>query len=180
MIDLNDLQYRPLSAACKIGAFSCGHADIDKWFLKKSHADHSHRRSRVTTIHAGDDDEILAFFSLKITLEEEALLVRGHPMRTWAMNRMFPALHLEYLAVAKAHQGQQLGTIVMGHVLDLYHGAVQSLGVPVLTLVPVDDRTLRFYERLGFHAYAEHKGRRNMMLPGATVVDMFEKAREQT
>jgi ribosomal protein S18 acetylase RimI-like enzyme len=174
-----DLEYRPLSPDCATGAFSCGHDEIDQWFLKKAHNHHGQLRSRVTTVHATNGD-LLAFFALRITLEDENLLVKTDPIRAFANRRQFPALHLEYLAVASAHQKQQIGTIVMGQILDKFHDAVVHLGVPVLTLVPVDDGTLAFYERLGFHHYAAHKGMRNMMLPGKTVLDMREKALAQT
>lgn len=178
MSDGIELQYRPLSDDCSRGAFSCGEPEIDKWFLKKSIEHHDKLKCRVTTVHYAGNEEIVAFFSLKIALEDERLLPTNDPMRDWASSRLFPALHLEWLAVAKDHQKKLIGTTIMGRVLEIFRDAVLETGLPVLTLVPINDRVRDFYQRLGFDAYAAHKQRRNMMLPGRSVLDMYDKATE--
>lgn len=175
-LDLTELEYRPLSDQCPRGAFSCGDPDIDEWFLKRSKGNHDGLKCRVTTVHIGAAPEVVAFYSLKIALEDERMLEKTNPMRFWAQNRIYPALHLEWLAVDKGHQKRQIGTAVMGRVLETFRDAVLETGIPVLTLVPINDEVQAFYAKLGFYAYAAHQKRRDMMLPGQSVLDMYEKA----
>jgi GNAT superfamily N-acetyltransferase len=131
----------------------------------------------VTTAHLGDNPDVVAFYSLKITLEDERLLAPANPLKDWAAQRVFPSLHLEWLAVAEPFQGKKIGTVIMGRVLETFRDAVLETGLPVLTLVPINERVRTFYAGLGFDAYAAHKGRRNMMLPAQSVLDMYEKAK---
>ncbi len=175
-LDLTEIQYRPLSDECPRGAFSCGVPEIDKWFLKRSIEHQRDLKCRVTSVHLGDSNDVVAFFSLKITLEDERLLPKTNPLRAWANYRVYPALHLEWLAVDNAYQHQKVGTTIMGRVLEIFHQAVLDTGIPVLTLMPIDDAVQAFYASLGFESYAAHMGHRNMMLPGRTVLDMYEKA----
>jgi N-acetylglutamate synthase-like GNAT family acetyltransferase len=90
--------------------------------------------------------------------------------------RVYPALHLEYVAVDKSCQHQDIGTDIMVRVLETFRRAVLELGVPVLTLVPLTQKLVDFYAELGFHRYAVHLGVRRMMLPAQTVLDMAAKA----
>ena len=178
-IDLSALRYEPLSAACPKGAFSCGDSDIDSWFLKRSHDQHDRLRCRVTTVHLGDNPAVVAFYSLRVTLEDETLLAPSNPIKFWATARVFPSLHLEWLAVHGPYQGKKIGTVIMGRVLETFRDAVLETGLPVLTLIPINDRVRAFYTRLGFDPYAAHKGRPNLMLPGQSVLDMYNKAKAQ-
>lgn len=57
--ELPKIEFRPLSESSK-GAFSCGIAEIDKWF-SRSWKKHLSFQSRVTTAHFAGSDEIVAF-----------------------------------------------------------------------------------------------------------------------
>jgi len=173
---LSDLQYRPLVDTCPRGAFRCGEPDLDKWFLKEGHRRHSDHNCRVTTVHIGDDLNPIAFYALGLQLEDERYLTGDGPIRKRVISKVFPALHLEYVAVDKAYQGQDVGTDIMVRVIEVFRRSVLEFGLPVLTLVPLNEKLVAFYASVGFVRYAERLGQRRMMMPARTALELPERA----
>jgi GNAT superfamily N-acetyltransferase len=175
-VDLGSLQYRPLADGCPRGAFRCGEPHLDKWFLKHAGKRHDAHTCRVTTVHLADAPEPIGFYAMALVLESDRFLSGDGPIRNRVINKLYPALHLEYLAVDQDHQGEGVGTDMMGRIVGTYLNAVLEFGVPVLTLAPLNDKLVTFYEGLGFRPYAKHIGERRMMLPAQTIIDMARKA----
>jgi GNAT superfamily N-acetyltransferase len=175
-VDLGTLQYRPLVDKCPRGAFGCGEPDLDQWFLKDACKRHDAHTCRVTTVHAADAPEPIGFYAMALVLEEDRFLNGGGPIRNRVINKLYPALHLEYLAVRTDYQGAGIGKDMMGRVVETFLNAVLDMGVPVLTLAPLNNKLVTYYQGLGFSPYAQHIGERRMMLPAQTVLDMARKA----
>jgi ribosomal protein S18 acetylase RimI-like enzyme len=175
-IDLETLRYEPLTDTCPKGAFSCGDATLDKWFTKESHKRHADHTCRVTTVHLGDNPAPVGYYAMGIILEEDRLLKGDGPIRRRVFQRVYPALHLEYIAVHTDFQGNDIGTDMMVRVIETFRKSVLDFGIPVLTLSPLNDDLVKFYEGIGFQKYAQHLGMKRMLLPAKTVLDMYEKA----
>ena len=110
-------------------------------------------------------------------MEDERYLSGDGPVRQRVIGKVFPALHLEYVAVHKDHQGKSIGTRMMVRVVETFRRSVLEWGAPVLTLVPLNEKLVKFYAGIGFSSYAKHLGERRMMMPAATVLDLAEKAK---
>lgn len=175
-LDLGLLEYRPLADNCPRGGFRCGEPDLDKWFLKNACKRHNAHTCRVTTVHLADAPEPIGFYAMALVLESDRYLSGDGPIRNRVINKLYPAVHLEYLAVDRTYQTAGVGTDMMGRVLRTYLKAVLDIGVPVLTLAPLTPKLMTFYEGLGFRVYAKHIGERRMMLPAQTVLDMVRRA----
>jgi ribosomal protein S18 acetylase RimI-like enzyme len=87
------------------------------------------------------------------------------------MDRLFPALQLQWLAVHNNHQGKGIGTIIMGRVIETFVESVVSFGVPVMTLVAANPRVAAFYRRLGFVQYGGASSPR-MLLPAQSALEL--------
>ncbi len=80
-------------------------------------------------------------------------------------------MHIEHLAVTKAMQGRGVGRDMMYRALLTFRRAVDDLGAPVLTLVPLTEDLVSYYAKLGFVSYARHMGQRRMMLTARQAVE---------
>jgi GNAT superfamily N-acetyltransferase len=176
-VDLDQLQYRPLAEGCPRGAFRCGEADLDSWFFKQATKRHDDHTCRVTTVHLGDAPDPVAFYAMGLVLEEDRYLKKdGGPISRRVFQRVYPALHLEYLAVDKSVQGNGIGVAVMFRALETFRWSVLEMGIPVLTIVPLNADLVDWYRQLGFQSYAQHLGLRRMMMPAKTILEAAAKA----
>jgi GNAT superfamily N-acetyltransferase len=106
-----------------------------------------------------------------MTLEEDRLLDKYSHLRQHSLGKWFPALQIHYIAVQKELQGQGIGTIIMGRIVEIFRGAANSLGTPVMTLVALNPRAARLYGSLGFVSYGG-SGSTRMLLPALSVLDL--------
>jgi len=137
---------------------------IDKWFLKDACSRHDAFSCRVTTAHQGDDPTPIGFYSMSLILESDKLIKGVSRINNRGQGGFYPAVHIEYLAVVEALHGQGLGTDMMQRALLSFRNAAIDLGVQVLTLVPITDKLVDYYKKLGFASYATHMGQKRMML----------------
>ena len=167
------LFFRPLSSTCRIGAFSCGNVEIDKWFAKNARKSHDSFKSRVTTVRLEESGDPVGFYALGIALEDERFLERGKfaKIETRSVNRQFPALQFQWLAVRREHQNRGIGTVMIGRVIDVFIDAVENLGLPVMTLTAANSRVAAFYKRLGFDHYGG-PGSMRMLLPADSALEL--------
>ncbi|HET6609644.1 MAG TPA: GNAT family N-acetyltransferase [Rhodopila sp.] len=157
------LQFKPLAETLWRGAFCCGISEIDSWFTKRAWDQHSKFRSRVTTVHNAAD-ELVGFYAFCITLKDDRMLEKTNNLRNRAINRHFPTLEIDYIAVDRPFQGQGIGTVITGRIVDIFIQAADQLGVPVMTLEAINERAAKLYRRMGFEHYGPHPSLR-MMLP---------------
>jgi GNAT superfamily N-acetyltransferase len=164
-------QFKPLVETCQRGAFSCGVREIDNWFRKNAWDQHRSRRSRVSTVHDAADDALVGFYAFCITLEDERLLDKHSHLKRLSIGRYFPTLQMHYLAVQKERQGNGIGTIIMGRIIDTFKDAAETLGLPAMTLVAINPRAAQLYTRLWFVSYGG-PGSSRMLLPAQSVLDL--------
>ncbi len=154
----------PLGPQHDRGAFCCGNEVIDKFFVERGLADHNRRKVRIRIARAESSD-VLGFYSLVAsTLAPKRILgvVKFGP-------RPIPAIYLAMIGVCEAIQGLQLGKALM---LDAFEQAISvadRVGAYCLWLQAVDERTVAFYEKLGFERV--EPGGLEMYIPIDTIVD---------
>jgi ribosomal protein S18 acetylase RimI-like enzyme len=85
-------------------------------------------------------------------------------------------VHIEYLAVSEEYQRRKLGTMMMYRALATFRKAVEEIGAPVLTLVPLKEELVKYYSDLGFLRYAQHLKERIMMLTAAQAIGADKKS----
>lgn len=85
----------------------------------------------------------------------------------------FPSVRLEWLGVQQACQGAGLGTIIMGRVLSACREIIDAAQIPAVTLTPADERSERFYTRIGFVPLTRRK-LGEMVLPAKDVIEATE------
>ena len=163
-------EFKPLAADLQREAFSCGDDGIDKWFRKKALDHHQNLKCRVNTAFS-NDGVLLGFYAFCITVEDERLLDRNSNLKKYAILRCYPTLQIHYLGVQKEYQEKGLGTIIMGRIIDVFREAASTLGVPVMTLVALNDRVAKLYSKMGFVPYGEKVSRR-MLLPAQAALDL--------
>jgi ribosomal protein S18 acetylase RimI-like enzyme len=59
----------------------------------------------------------------------------------------------------------------MGRIVDTFLDAADRLGVPVMTLIALNERAAKLYEKMGFQRYGTSSPLR-MMLPAQSVLDL--------
>ena len=101
--------------------------------------------------------DVLGFYALSIVLEFAKELKGTFDVRGMAQGGVFPAMHLNYLAVRKQDQDQGLGGIMMSEVLDHFCHLAEVSGVEIMTLVPLDSKVSAFYQRRKFVPYGQGK-----------------------
>lgn len=168
MIDYSSVASRPLDHVCNLHGFSCGEAVIDDWVRRDCMVMHERYRSRVVTYHDGDDVNPIGLFSLKLVLEHEKQ-VRKSPLDPgpWLTNAYFPTLHLEYLGVCRNHQGLGMGKFMLMEVVERFCVLTEAVGVPALTLQPLDESLRPFYAARNFIDYGSDGG---MLLTAQTAL----------
>ena len=134
----SDLEYRPLSEPCDVDAFNCGVNDIDKWFRKRAADQHKSHVCKVTTAHLPGVERPVGFYAISLILEEDRLLAKQDPLRARLRSRVYPALHLEYLAVDKEFTGGGIGSNMLIRAIETFRVAVMDMGLPVFTAGPIE------------------------------------------
>ncbi len=169
---LGRLEIRPLSGEIQIGAFSCGNTEIDKWC--KTHCAKSHDRleSRVWVATLPGNIHPIGFYSLTLFLEEEQILNGRRWTPPFTKRKCFPTLQIQYFAVARHSQNLGVGTLLLGHAIDIFKSAANLIGVPFMTLFAVNRKTADFYKKLGFREYGPTASTPRMLLPAQSVLDL--------
>jgi GNAT superfamily N-acetyltransferase len=176
---LSKADHRPLkfSSLCStdcIEDFSCGVAEIDKWFRNNGQKDHGKYKHIVTCVYFADDTaRPVGFYALSTVAQPVVSLPIGFYNPFFGDGRHYPAMHLVYLAVAKPYQGQRIGQAMMARVIREFAVIGETIGIPVMTLTPISEKVTSFYGLLGFKKFNRGTG---MFLPFATALE----ARDQT
>jgi GNAT superfamily N-acetyltransferase len=175
--DLPPLAFKRLSPECGRGAFSCGDADIDKWFRNKSLDHHQDYRCRVVTAHLNNNPTPVGFFAMCIRLEKDDQLDLDHRIESRSQSGLFTSVQLNSVAVHRTMQRQGLGTVLMGAALAEFYEIVIRTGIYALTLVAANRAVVDFYSKLGFVVYGDRDtSMPKMILPAASVVELIETA----
>lgn len=154
---------RPLEAACPLSRFDCDEATINTWARKEASPRHEKFKARVVTCHDGDGAEPIGLYSLMLVLEKEKAIRKTSDVSRWVRDGFFPALHFEYLGVAKSHQGHGVGRFLTTDAIIAFSYLAEKIGVPVMTLRPLNRELTPFYAARNFVPY----GNENQMMMSA-------------
>lgn len=108
---LPPLEYRPLHGD-HVGAFSCGEADIDKYFKKTALNEHKKILTRTMVATFEGKDDVVAFYSLGLrTISERSL--KGTEKQDWKARfrhdgNSYIGISLDFLAVSKNIKAKEL------------------------------------------------------------------------
>lgn len=148
------------------GSFNCGSQEVNNYLRKDAWKFHDRRSHRVTYAHLLDDAGPAGFVALACVTEEVRKLPHTHFHR-FGIPSHFPCLQLVWLGVKTQHQGQKIGTRLVGKAIETFAMVGEKIGLPHLVLVPISDDVKPFYRRLGF---VEYDGGSRMFLPLQTAL----------
>ena len=153
-------------------SFRCGVAVLDNYL---QHQASQHQRDGIATTHVLIDDSdpthIRGYCSLAAA---QLLLCDLQPDdRRRLPAYPVPAVRLGRLAVASAAHGRGYGRLLLGHAMNCSLALRGQLGVRVLVVDALDERTAAFYRLHGFRETADRA--LTLYLPlGASVVGRAE------
>lgn len=152
---LSTIEYSPLCPQTQRAQFTCGNAEIDKWFRGNAYRDHCASKHVVTCARFEDGDGALVGFYALSSVIEEARKLPEVRFFGFGGNKFFPCVQLVYLAVATPFQRQEqrYGSTIMGEVVRTFAEVGAIIGIPALILTPLDKEVAKFYETLGFERY---------------------------
>jgi GNAT superfamily N-acetyltransferase len=176
--ELPALDTRRLTDECSRAAFSCGNLDIDQWFRAKALKEHNALSCRVMTGHLPGNSSPVGFYATTMKMESENALPQEHrSLLRWYSGsaKMFPVMHLRYVAVIRPLQRQGFGTVLMGAAIDDFYEVAVRTGIFALTLVAIDQKTADFYHQLGFVNFGEPTATQpSLLLPALSVISLRE------
>jgi GNAT superfamily N-acetyltransferase len=149
--------------------FDCGSEPLNR-FLQQVARQHNERGVARTFVMVEADARtpkpILGFFSLSAFEVTGAVLPPGLAKK---LPRAIPAARLGRLAVAKAMQGQRIGSVLMYAALKKVAQIADSIGIAALFVDAKDDDAARFYGRFQFVPLPDHP--LTLFLPLRTLMD---------
>jgi GNAT superfamily N-acetyltransferase len=165
---LHSIDCRPLCADTQRASFTCGDAEIDKWFRNAALKHHEARKHLVTCARFLESERVVGFYALSAVVEDVRKLPKASiSFFSFGSDRYFPCIQLVYLAVETALQRDKLGKTIMGYALRDFAEIGQRIGMPAMILTPLNSDAARFYHDLGFLPY---EGGTRMFLPLKSVL----------
>jgi GNAT superfamily N-acetyltransferase len=155
---------RPFDPNVELNRFGCGQDIIDRWLRNDAKKRHRRDEERVFLGFTEGYHFPIAYYSLKIGYERTAELAQQP--NDWRKNHaIFVSVHLSFLGVDRAYQGQGVGTYMMGDVIQKAHAISTMAAFSALTLQSLDQASTKFYEKLGFVPYTTNPSAPKMLLP---------------
>lgn len=152
----------PLTPAHKVGAFTCGDAEIDRFLHDRAVIEQALRLSQVyVTVDA--DEAVCGYFTLS------PLTVRVDPsfLDSLGVGAVpYPSIGgflLGRLGVATDLQGRGIGEALVMRAAQIAKREVEFVGGVFLAVDPKDDRLVQWYSRQAFVALGGRT--RRMVLP---------------
>jgi ribosomal protein S18 acetylase RimI-like enzyme len=169
--DIRNLRIVSLPDVEALVEFDSGEKEIDRNVARccERHAKH---RSKVFCAMADGYTAAYGFCCLSISASESKYLseeiVRANEGRAFV-----PFLYIDYLAVRKEFQEEQVGTMLLMNALTRCEQIVRNVGVFGLALNALTERSARLYERYGFRAYDERARYPLMILAAQSLIDLI-------
>lgn len=146
-------------------SFCSGVAPLDDYLQRQAA---QHHRDGIATTHVLTDDAqpscILGYCTLS------AAQLHLHELQDGDRKRLpaypVPAMRMGRLAVSQTAQGQRLGSLLLGHAVNLALSLRQTLGVRVLVVDAKSDGAAAFYLGHGFRPTSESGLTLYLPLPG--------------
>ena len=126
----------------------------------------------MTTAHFPGNAVPTGFYSLMVILEDETALDGAARQRARSTNKLFAAVHLEWLAVAKPLHGNGIGRYLLASAIEQFALVATIAGIPFMTVASIDQRTCEFYEKLGFKRFCKPDTSTRMLLPAQDALEL--------
>ncbi len=172
-----ELEIRPLRPDDDRGGFSCGQADLDRFFHHYA-GQNQFRLHLAFTYVATAEGRLTGFATVSVGSLERKTLPSAR-MRRHLPGYPLPVLRLARLAVDQRAQGLGVGSGLLRHVLDLALMQRDSLGC-IGVVTDAKPEALAFYARYGFEPLegvregALHGGATPLFLPLGAVAEARE------
>ncbi len=149
---------QPLAAQHRLAAFDCGVPSLNDWLMRRALQNQASGATRSFVSMAGGTDAgsdvtpgaagpVVAYYALAFSAIAPAA-APGRFRRN--MPDPIPVVVLARLAVARSHQGQQLGRALFQDAGWRVLHAADAIGIRGLLVHALDDNAKAFYLRLGF------------------------------
>lgn len=168
--EIQEIEFKRLTADCGRGDFRCGAPDLDYFFRNDAWDSHCRMRFQVYTAHFIDNPDPMGFYALTI-LQKDLKVV--HPRKQhlcYARNKIFPVMRLGWLAVDERYQHRGYGTILLGSVIEHVREVAIRTGIFGMTLTAIDHDAARLYGRMGFQSYGTNP--LDMLLESRAILDL--------
>ena len=152
--------------------FSCGQAELDDWFRHRAGQDE--RRNVAHVFVAVDQDlGVVGFYSLsafKLGLED---LPEEIARKLPRYDAGVPAALIGRLARDERVRGKGVGELLVADAVRRILGAAQALAVLAIVLDAKNERTVTFYEGLGFRRFPLRPNR--LFLLASSAISALER-----
>ena len=149
---------QPLAAHHRLAAFDCGVPSLNDWLMRRALQNQANRATRTfvstdsgaqasTDVTPGAAGPVVAYYALASSAIAPAI-APGRFRRN--MPDPIPVVVLARLAIARSHQGQQLGRALFQDAGRRVVHAADAIGIRGLLVHALDDNAKAFYLRLGF------------------------------
>lgn len=92
----------------------------------------------------------IGFFAFQMVVEDAKKLDQVRHKPSFGSQTHFPCLNLVYVAVDHRHQGRGIGRALMGRAIEDFAEIGGRTGLPLMILMPINQKVAAFYESLGF------------------------------
>ncbi|MBL8620885.1 MAG: GNAT family N-acetyltransferase [Myxococcales bacterium] len=144
-------EIRPLARDDDRGGFSCGHAELDRFF--EHYAGQNQFKLHLAVTYVAVIEARIVGFATVTPASIERATVPGARLRKRLPSYPLPVLRLARLGVDTRAQGSGIGKALLRHVLGLALEQRDRLGC-VGVVVDAKPEVAAFYEALGFQALA--------------------------
>jgi GNAT superfamily N-acetyltransferase len=146
------LRIEPLGSSHDRAGFDCGVIALNR-YLRETARQHVAKGIAKTFVLVEDTDSeprpVLGFFTLSLC---QVLATDVPPKWAKKLPRKIPAMRLGRLAVARAHQREGLGKILLVDAIYKVAAVASAAGGIGLFVDAKDERAAEFYSRFGFEA----------------------------
>lgn len=151
-------------------SFVCGERGIDGHARKTAFKMDETGRARVLAAY-DDSAYCCGFVSLSFSKQTSPKLLEQQHRDMWASGA--PVVHLDYLAVHTAMQGQGIGRVLLIEALKSAFKVSQYIPVYGVSLNSLNDRTTKFYQAMGFKIAPNETANPLMILDIWSINDLF-------
>ncbi len=141
---------QPLVAHHRLAAFDCGVPSLNDWLMRRALQNQASGATRTfvsTDATPGTAGDVVAYYALA----SSAIAAAAAPGRFRRnMPDPIPVVVLARLAVARSHQGQQVGRALFQDTGRRVLHAADAIGIRGLLVHALDDNAKAFYLKLGF------------------------------
>ena len=167
-----ELTIAPLDKQHDRKSFDCGENSLNQYLYRYASQDIRRRINRVFVASPPDaPQQVVGYYSLSAGSLNATALPEAFQRRL--PRYPVPVVLLGRLAVAEAHQGMGLGSILLADALQRIAQASQVMAVYAVIVDALNDRAAEFYRRFGFISLPSQPLK--LFLPMESVATLFDE-----